>query len=162
LINKQFDILFLNFIADKILKYDCDSLIFLNFFFITLLSIVVFACKQNSNKEYKADSFRFANTDDTRILGSWTMCSLENEGSFIQLNVCPTITFKEYGIGKVNNNEHFGWILKNGQIRVSNNFKETNPTFKDTVYQAIFELSNETMTLKIKKFDNSVVYYLGR
>lgn len=59
----------------------------------------------------------------------------------------------------INNNEHFGWELKNEKLKITYNINELNRTFDQTTYLTIFESNDEGTALKIKEINDDGVFF---
>ena len=105
-------------------------------------------------------------TDNTEILGNWTMCSSSGNGMMTQLNVCPTISFLANGSGFVGNSalsaDRFTWTLEKGKLNILANDKVSNATFSDTFYFAKITTENNLMNLVISATKNDSQFFLSR
>ncbi len=134
-------------------------------FSICVLAII--SCNENasrSEKEILLDSFK--NTDNKNILGNWVMCSTSGNGIMTQLNVCPTISFKNDGTGSVANSsmlfENFNWSFKKGILTILYYGGSSAKTFEDTNYYAIIKKLNNEMDLTIREQKKDYSFYLSR
>lgn len=105
-------------------------------------------------------------TDNTVIVGSWTMCSSSENGMMIQYNVCPIVIFKSDGTGSVGNEyasrEGFKWKFQKGHLDISYGAATSNKTFSDTSYIAGLKIKNNGADLTIRQSQKDCSFYLSR
>ena len=137
--------------------------------FLSFLSLLLFACNQDTSskdKEVSGDSKNISFTDNLEILGNWTMCSSSGNGMMTQFNVCPTISFLVNGSGFVGNSalsaDRFTWSLEKGKLNILPNDKVSNATFSDTFYFAKISTENNMKNLVISATKNDSQYFLSR
>ena len=137
-------------------------------FFLTL-SLLLFSCNQKTSTEDKElpDFVKDVYvTDNTEIIGSWTMCSASGNGMMTQYNVCPTVSFLNNGSGFVGNSsalsERFSWTLTKGALTIYNKDTISNSTFSDTFYNAIISKQNDRLNLTISQTKNNNAFYLSK
>ncbi len=137
--------------------------------FLLTLSLLLYSCNQKkSSKDKELPDFLkdLYVTDNTDIIGSWTMCSTFGDGTMIQFNVCPTVSFLNNGTGYIGNvsipSEQFTWTLKKGALKIYYKDKISNSTFSDTFYNAIVTKQNDLQNLIISQTKNGNAFYLSK
>jgi hypothetical protein len=137
--------------------------------FLLTLSLLLYSCNQKtSSKDKELPDFLkdIYVTDNTDIIGSWTMCSTFGDGTMIQFNVCPTVSFFNNGTGYMGNEsipaEQFTWTLTKGALKILYKDKISNSTFSDTFYNAIITKQNDLQNLIISQTKNDNTFYLSK
>ena len=141
----------------------------MNCFKVLIPIILFFACNANGKNEndvsqtgHKIKSI----TDDSRIIGNWSMCASFGDGQMVQYNVCPTIIFNSNGTGsKTTPNslpELFTWTLKNKQLKLLCKNPMPDDTFSDTIYIVIFEQNQNRTELEIFQKEKNYTLYLAK
>ncbi len=137
--------------------------------FLLTLSFLLYSCNQKTpSKDKELPDFLkdIYVTDNTDIIGSWTMCSTFEDGMMIQFNVCPTVSFLNNGTGYIGNAsipaEQFTWTLKKGALKILYKDKISNSTFSDTFYNAIVAKLNDQQNLIISQTKNDDRFYLSK
>lgn len=139
---------------------------------LSLITIVLtlISCSFEStgdNKEKSKDILKtIPITDNTEILGTWSMCSSFGNGTMMQMNDCPKISFNYNGIGTIQDEysvkENFHWTFKDSILTIINIFPHLENTFSDTSY--IIELTKKRgmCNLTITQRKLGYQYYLTR
>src|SRR6476659_7866467 len=105
-----------------------------------ILIISLHACNDNGKTDANSidqfDGTFKSITDDSNIVGHWSMCAESDGDMMTQYNVCPTIIFNIDGSGsKINASglpEPFNWNLNNKSLKIYYSLKNCNKTFPYT------------------------------
>lgn len=137
--------------------------------FVSILSLLLFSCNQetsNNDKTLLKKSNNLYVTDNTELIGSWTMCSEFGNGVMTQYNDCPRVSFLNNGTGYVGNSsilsQHFIWTLKKGTLNIYYKDTTSNFTFSDTFYNAIISKQNDRLNLVISETKKDYAFYLSK
>jgi hypothetical protein len=132
--------------------------------FSLILTITLFSCKpQTSDKQFSQVSFKDKVSDNQDLFGKWTMCATSGNGTMIQMNVCPTITFGSTGTGYDGDPvfcKTFTWTLKKRQLKIMYSNKTSSETFPDTSYFVSFNKQSKGIDLIIEHDDH--YFYLSK
>ena len=125
------------------------------------------ACNRthNASKDlYKLD-LTFSSSDNIKIFGTWSMCSISNGYNMMQMNLCPSVTFFRNGLGQVSINglpsESFRWNLKSSHLEIISNLGNNIQTFADTNYLVKFN-SIDSSRMELVISHNLSSYYLSK
>lgn len=144
----------------------------MNFFVFAILLILMTSCNANTNPANEGFPQTAAAieaiTDDSAILGHWTMCAEFGNGEMIQYNMCPTINFNKDGSGSKTAPdpnglpEFFNWTLQNNQLKIVYRYANHYNSFRDTNYLAVFHKNSTPVELEIRQFKKGYIFYLGK
>jgi hypothetical protein len=139
------------------------KILFILFYILTIISCNQETLKNNKKLDTTLIDLRI--TDDMNILGNWTMCSEYGNGSMIQYNVCPIISFTFDGTGSVSKSsiitDNFKWKFNNRVLTIYDN-KDTNSTFPDNAYFAIITKQKNNLDLVIQQQKNDYSFHLSK
>ncbi len=136
---------------------------------IVLVSLLtLMACEQQdtNNSGRETNTSKITCTDNTDMLGNWTLTSESSNNSMTTYNVPPTVSFNADGSGIVRGNdvvrERFEWTLKHGQLKIFVTAAPTDTTFTEPTYSVTFskDKTNINMTVEHKKQNSS--FYLSK
>jgi hypothetical protein len=137
--------------------------------FASILCLLLFSCNQETSTNDKKLTEKSNNlyvTDNTEIIGNWTMCATSWNGMMTQYNVCPNVSFLNNGKGYVGNApflaEHFNWTLKKGILNISYKDTISNSTFSEALHDITISKHNDRLDLVIRQTKNDNVFYLSR
>jgi hypothetical protein len=127
-----------------------------------------FSCKER--RHYNLDDVEVpvvnsSVTDDNRIFGDWTLCSMVTKGSSIQMNVCPVIVFKEAGEGLVRKPgmiEGFKWSLNGNKLSIKSSSNENESLFSDSLYSTMFKYDKGSYSLVLSAVSTDETFYISR
>jgi hypothetical protein len=135
----------------------------------SIFFLLLFSCNQptsNNDKILEEKSTNLYVSDNTEIIGSWTMCSSFGNGIMTQYNVCPTVSFLNNGTGYVGNSsilaDHFRWTLKKRALNIYYKDMVSNSTFSDTFYNTIISKQNDRLYLVISQTKKDYAFYLSK
>ena len=135
-----------------------------------ILVISSHACNDNGKTDangidQSAETIKFI-TDNSNIVGHWSLCAEFVGGQVTQYNVCPTVIFNSNGTGsKINPNgfpEPFSWTLNGKSLKISYSMINGNKTFPDTNYIAIIKQDTIGIELEIHQPKRDYTLYLRR
>ena len=136
---------------------------------LPFLSLILFSCIQHATpKDNELTGYlkNISFSDNTEILGNWSMCSSSGNGMMTQFNVCPTISFLANGSGFVGSlplsTNRFSWTFEKGKLNIFPNNKVSNATFSDTFYFAKIKTENNLRNLVISATKNDSQFFLSR
>ena len=148
----------------------------MKYLLISICLLAFFSCNQDNSIETKNTVNRSSNiqiSDNTNIFGNWVMCSTDDNGIMTQMNVCPTVSFFESGLGSVgvvsttfdsppSNLEYFRWNFKKGILTIVNYKPTQNSTFSDTTYSALITKKSNKSELVIYQVSHGYSFYLSK
>ncbi len=132
---------------------------------LALLFLLIMSCRNNSlkiNSKVPISNF----TDDSTLIGTWSICAEECNDTLYQFNTCSSLYFKSDGTGGYAKNspfvEKFNWTYKKGFLKFHNDPENLSTTFADTAYYLVLNKRDSYIDLRISKIGEDFSYLSTR